>query len=192
MTWLGRIAGFSEFKNSGSLEGKITRPRRLLSYWRIFKGRQQISGLKSRIPVQNPAQGKFVSHKALKLLISGLKSGSRKIKRLPKRTCYHDARFKHGYPALLAYLIGRLGASCSNICVFSKESITLLPSWPNMSLGGFLFKHRCIHQREHSVTTLLTGLSCSNIGVFTKEDVTCYLLSIALVFPWRGKGDAVK
>ena len=39
-------------------------------------------------------------------------------------------------------------------------------------LGGFLFKHRCIHQREHSVTTLLTGLSCSNIGVFTKEDIT--------------------
>jgi len=41
-----------------------------------------------------------------------------------------------------------------------------------MSLGGFLFKHRCIHQREHSITTLLTRLSCSNIGVFTKEDIT--------------------
>ena len=40
------------------------------------------------------------------------------------------------------------------------------------SLGGFMFKHRCIHQREHSVTTLLTRLSCSNIGVFTKEDIT--------------------
>ena len=27
------------------------------------------------------------------------------------------------------------------------------------SLGGFLFKHRCIHQREHSITTLLMRLS---------------------------------
>ena len=37
------------------------------TYWRIFKGRQKISGLKRRIPVQNPVQGKFIYHKTLKL-----------------------------------------------------------------------------------------------------------------------------
>ena len=35
----------------------------------------------------------------------------------------------------------------------------------------------CYLQHDH------LGASYSNIGVFTKEDVTCYLLSIALVFP---------
>jgi len=59
--------------------------------------------------------------------------------------------------------------------VFAQHNSNIGTRWAqltNMSLGGFLFKHRCIHQREHSVTTLLTGLSCSNIGVCTKEDIT--------------------
>ena len=103
-----------------------------------------------KYPVHNPAQGKSVSHKALKLSISGLKPWVKKnlslvkFKRLPKRTCCHDARFKHGYPALLPYhIISHLGTSCSNIVIFD--------------------------QREHSVTTLLTRLSCSNIGVFDQR-----------------------
>lgn len=46
---------------------------------------------------------------------------SGKIKRLPKRICCHDARFKHGHPALLVYLIGHMWASA----LYNKVIITL-------------------------------------------------------------------
>ena len=74
------LASFSKIKNPRTMEGKITRSRRLLLYWWKFKGRQKISGLENiisyknpaqwrssgsseRIPVYNPAKGKSVSLK---------------------------------------------------------------------------------------------------------------------------------
>ena len=73
------LAGFNAFKNSGSLEGKITRPRRLLVYRWNFKRPSEEFRLTMIIPFYNPAQGKSVSHKALKFSISGSTPGSRWI-----------------------------------------------------------------------------------------------------------------
>ena len=63
---------FSEVKNPRTLEGKITRSRRLL----LFEGRQKISGLESIWQLQNPG-----SMKKFRIIRkdSGLQSGSREI-----------------------------------------------------------------------------------------------------------------
>ena len=70
------LASFSKFKNPRTMEGKITRSRRLLLYSRKFKGRQKISGLESIWQLQNPG-----SMKKFRVIRkdSGLKSGSREV-----------------------------------------------------------------------------------------------------------------
>ena len=66
------LASFSKFKNPRTMEGKITRSRRLL----LFQGRQKISGLESIWQLQNPG-----SMKKIRVIRkdSGLKSGSREV-----------------------------------------------------------------------------------------------------------------
>ena len=70
------LASFSKFKNPRTMEGKITRSRRLLLYWWKFKGRQKISSLESIWQLQNPG-----SMKKFRVIRkdSGLKSGSREV-----------------------------------------------------------------------------------------------------------------
>ena len=106
MTWL------SKFKNPRTMEGKITRSRRLLLYWWKFKGRQKISGLKSIWQLQNPgSMKKFPGHqegfrfkiwfkrhlspiKRWSSQISGLKSGSRDVSLTEALNIRFTIRFK--------------------------------------------------------------------------------------------------
>ena len=72
---------FNEVKNPRTLEGKITRSRRLLPYWRKFKIRQK------NLPVQNEEcrfktrfKGNLFPIKLWSSQISGLQFGSREIR----------------------------------------------------------------------------------------------------------------
>ena len=85
------LASFIKFKNPRTMEGKITRSRRLL----LFEGRQKISGLESIWQLQNPG-----SMKKFRVIRkdSGLKSGSREIcsptKLWSSQIWFENLRFK--------------------------------------------------------------------------------------------------
>ena len=101
-----------------------------------FERHLSLKALKlSKYPVYNPVQGKLIYHEALKLSNPVQNPGSRRI-----------------------YLLQKVkGCSRGPVALTRGSNISILPYrlifiW---SLGGFLFKHRCVHQTEHSVTTLL-------------------------------------
>ena len=131
MIWFSYMPVFSEVKNPRTLEGKITRSRRLLPYWWKFKGRQKISGSKWRFGLKSGSREICSFNKSSEALKSGLRiSGSKRIylsqssnsqEKLkgPKRVCC-KAQLQHMYPI-------------------------------SRSFGGFLFKQRSYsNQREHS------------------------------------------
>ena len=120
-------------------------------------------------PVQNPVQGKFVYHKALKLSISGLRISGSKIIYLsqssssqeklkgPKRVCY-KAQLKHRYPA-------------------SKDHWGLIVFESSLTPFGSDFDRIRIRVIKKAQGHL--GASCSNIGrIRTKENIAVGALLI--------------
>ena len=81
------LASFSKFKNPRTMEGKITRSRRLL----IFESRQKISGLESIWQLQNPG-----SMKKFRVIRKdpGLKSCSREVSLTEALNIRFTIRFK--------------------------------------------------------------------------------------------------
>ena len=104
-----------------------------------FKGRQKISGWKWRFRFKVRFKWKMSPTKLWSSQYPVPNPGSRRIYLLQKvKGCQRG-------PAALT--------RGSNMGILPYRLIFI---W---SLGSFLFKHRCVHQREHSVTTLLMQLS---------------------------------
>ena len=153
MTYLNKSCQFQQAQELQIIRGKRTRSRRLPPYWwkvkrpsKNFRLKKKDSGSKSGsreicLPQSSEALKSGLKFWLKKNIISRKFEFSGKAKRLPKRICCHDARFKHEYPALWVYL-DHLGASCANIGrIRTKENIAvdtlLIGAMPN-PVGGLL------------------------------------------------------
>ena len=177
MAWVGRIDRFQWIQELWVIEGKITRPWRLLLYWRMFKGRQKISGSKWRFRFKIqlkrhlfPAklwssQNRFNIRLKVNLSLTKLwgyqypvqkELISRKVEISDKLMVIKENLLPWctvQNMGILPYGLscyGHLGASCSSGIANSTLLIVAMPKLIR-SLGGFLFKHRSYsNQREHS------------------------------------------
>ena len=110
-------------------------------YWCKFKGRQKISGLKRRILIQNPVQGKPVSHKALKLSISGSKFRLKRIHLSQVRVLRKNYRDQREFVAQHNSNIGTRRAQLRNISLGGFRLIELSYDYPLIRLILHVYKN---------------------------------------------------